>query len=156
MYTMGSRNQGFTPFGGDMWWAPGLTHPCGLLGHVHSLAFCEEFWSMSPMDRHRKLLPGSVCKSCLGPQSLCCPLGYTCTNKVPEELQCSGCIEKAEEWGYPMYDVLFCMRINPDHRKPTGQVLLDAACEYLRGCNLGIRVDMINVGRPRETSVYRA
>ena len=87
----------------DFWWAPGLTYPCGIPGHIHSLGVCEEFWTMTPMDRHRKLHPGSVCKSCLGRQSLCCPMGHACSNQVPEGLQCSGCLDKADEWGYPTF-----------------------------------------------------
>ena len=35
---------------GDEWWAPGLSYPCGLPGHMHSLAVCPEFWGMTPMD----------------------------------------------------------------------------------------------------------
>lgn len=110
---------------------------------------------MTPIDRHRKLLPGSVCKTCLGPQSLCCPLGQTCYNKVPEELLCFGCIAKAEEWGYSTYNALFCTRTDSDHSKPPSLVLLDTAIEYLRGWNLTDKVDMINVDRPLEVLVDR-
>ena len=45
--------------GDDVWWAPGLTYPCGIPGHIHSLAVCEGFWTMAPMNRQRKLHPGS-------------------------------------------------------------------------------------------------
>ena len=55
----------------DHWWEPEISYPCGLPGHVHKLAFCQEFWSMTPMDKHQKLLPGSLCKHCLGPLTLC-------------------------------------------------------------------------------------
>ena len=52
----------------DIWWAPGLTYPCGIPGHVHNLGVCEEFWMMSPMDRHKKLHPRcpkcSKCQKC--------------------------------------------------------------------------------------------
>ena len=76
---------------GDEWWAPGLSHPCGLPGHVHSLAVCPKFWCMTPMDRHSKLYSGSVCKTCLGPQSVCCPVEFSCSTTIPEGLQCTGC-----------------------------------------------------------------
>ena len=36
------------------WWAPGLTYPCGLPGHV-----CPEFWSLTPMDRTHQVIPWS-------------------------------------------------------------------------------------------------
>ena len=51
----------------DHCWKPDISYPCGPPGHVHSLAFCQEFWSLTPMDRHQKLLLGSLCKHCLGP-----------------------------------------------------------------------------------------
>ena len=57
----------------DMWWDPSLSYPCGLPGHVHELAFCQEFWHLTPEERHQKLLPGSICKHCLGPLTLCSP-----------------------------------------------------------------------------------
>ena len=93
---------------GDEWWAPGLSYPCGIPGDVHSLAVCTEFGSLDPKDRHSKLHPGSVCKMCLGPQTWCCPLGFTCTNNVPDGLQCGDCLEKVDEWGYPTFNALFC------------------------------------------------
>ena len=65
----------------DYWWDPRLSYPCGLPGHVHELAFCQEFWYLTPMERHQKLLPGSLCKHCLGPLTLCSPNGKHCSNK---------------------------------------------------------------------------
>ena len=70
----------------DHWWDPRLSYPCGLPGHVHELAFCQEFWYLTPMEWHQKLLPGSLCKHCLGPLTLCSPNGKHCSNQVPEEL----------------------------------------------------------------------
>ena len=29
----------------DHWWDPEISYPCGLPGHVHELAFCQEFWT---------------------------------------------------------------------------------------------------------------
>ena len=49
----------------DRWWDPSLTYPCGLPGHVHELAFCQEFWYLAPEERHQKLLPGSICVYCI-------------------------------------------------------------------------------------------
>ena len=102
----------------DEWWAPGLSYPCGLPGHVHSLAVCPEFWSMAPMDRHNKLLPGSICKNCMGLQTLCCPEGATCFADIPTGLQCTGCMMKKDEWGFPTCNALFCTRSDPLHVKP--------------------------------------
>ena len=75
------------------------------------------------MERHSKLHPGSTCKYCLVTQSLCCPVGQACYNEVPEGLQCSGYLEKADEWGYLTFNVLFCTRSDPSHKKPEPQAL---------------------------------
>ena len=139
----------------DKWWAPGLSYPCGLPGHLHSLAVCGEFWGMEPGDRHIKLHSGSVCKNCLGPQTLCSPLGLPCTKEIPEGLLCTGCREKSKEWGYPTFNALFCTRTDPTHAKPEPKVLMDAAKEYLGNWALTVTLDKINVGR-HNVSAYRA
>ena len=111
----------------DVWWALGLIYPCGIPGQAHSIGVCTEFWTMTPMERHSKLHPGSTSKSCLRTQSLCCPVGQACYNEVPEGLQCSGCLEKADEWGYPTFNALFCTRADPSHKKPEPQTLWETA-----------------------------
>ena len=107
------------------------------------------------MDRHSKLHPGSECKTCLGPQSVCCPVEFSCSNTILEGLQSTGCQEKADEWGYPTFNALFCTCSDPSHVKPTSQTILETATEYLGSWALSITADMINVAR-HEDSVYRA
>ena len=138
---------------GDEWWAPGLSYPCGLPSHVHSLAVCPEFWGMTPMDRYSKLHPGSVCKNCLGPQSICCPAGFACFKRIPEGLQCSGCKEKSEEWGYPTCNVLFCTRSDSSHVKPAPQTILETATEYLGSWAMSITAEMVNVTKAQYTKL---
>ena len=112
---------------------------------------------MTPMDWHRKLHPESVCKSCLGPQSLCCPVGHACTNSVPDGLQCSWCLEKANGWGYPTFNALFCTRSDPFHQKPELQILWKTVCKYLDRWSMEITPEMICIERPEEgETVYRA
>ena len=74
---------------------------------------------MSPIHRHKKLHPGSVCKTYLGPQTHCCPLGYFYTNQVPEGLLCSGSLEKADALGYSTYNALLIPgSIRPTENRP--------------------------------------
>ena len=139
----------------DEWWELGLSYPCGLPGHLHSLAVCGEFWGMEPGDRHVKLHPGSVCKNCLGPQTLCSPLGLPCTKEILKGLQCTGCRQRSKEWGCPTFNALFCTRTDPSHEKPEPRVLMDAAKEYLGSWALAVTVDKINVAH-HKVSAYRA
>ena len=140
----------------DLWWEPNLSHPCGLPGQVHNLAFCQEFWAMSPIDRHQKLLPGSLCKHCLGPLTLCSPRGQPCSNQVPEGLLCSGCEGKADDWGHPPFNALFCTKTDPDHRKQPREVIRSTAEEYLGGWSMKIGAESVNIDYPTASCVYRA
>ena len=140
----------------DMWWDPSLTHPCGLPGHVHELAFCQEFWYLTPEERHQKLLPGSICKHCLGPLTLCSPNGVHCSNQVPVELICSGCRRKGDEWGQPPLNVLFCTRTDPDHEKQPLGVIVEAAEQLVGGWDMLTKVNLVGVKHPAAGFVCRA
>ena len=122
----------------DHWWDPEISYPCGLPGHMHKLAFCQEFWYKTPMDRHQKLLPGSLCKHCLEPLTLCSPNGQHCSKQVPEGLSCSGCMRKADEWGQPPLNALFCTKTDLDHKKQPREVIVSTAEEYFGGWNIKI------------------
>ena len=123
---------------------------------MHELAFCQEFWYLTPMERHQKLLPGSLCKHCLGPLTLCSPNGKHCSNQVPEELICSGCRRKGDEWGQPPLNVLFCTKTDPEHEKQTLDVIVKTAEKLLGGWDMKTQTKLVSIDYPAAGFVYRA
>ena len=110
---------------------------------------------MTPMERHTSL----VCRSrqvkagltdlflsvrpALGLNLWYCPDEQACYNNVPEGLQCSGCLEKAEEWEHSAYNALFCTKSDPVHKKSDPVTLWKAVVDYLDQWALEITPEMI-------------
>ena len=110
------------------WFNPTLRFPCPLDRHVHELASCKEFLSMSPEDRWSKIGKGKVCYTCMKPKGTC--KGRFCSRQssVPEILLCSGCNPYAQVNGWTPFNILLCRKQqHAELRAPYDQIRI--SCE---------------------------
>ena len=69
---------------------------------------------------------------------------------------CSGCRKKADEWGQPPLNVLFCTRTDGNHEKQSLAVIVEAAEQLVGGWDMKTKTELVGVSYPAAGSMFRA